>query len=136
MPNIFIESTTNSKTPHPCPLIAKKGSPCHFGSVVDRKKGCQYFQDEFVTKNRLHEDDLIRFFDSALGWCACHSSLVVAGTALHYGIPWTRFKSMSKRIWDEVLAGSKCLLGLTEEDLAKLFDRREKIVREQFTNKD
>ena len=134
MPNLFIASA-NSQTPHPCPLVAKKGSPCHFGLTVDRKMGCKYLIDEFFTHECIHEDDLIKFFNSALGWCACHGSLIVAGTALYYGILWTKFKSMSKCIWNEVLAGSKCLLGLTEEDLKNIFDSREKLVREQFANK-
>lgn len=135
MPDIFIASA-NSQESHRCPLVANKGSPCHFGSTVDRKMGYKYFHDEFFTKECFYEDDLIRFFDSALGWCACHSSLVVAGTALYYGISWAKFKGMSKCIWNEILSGSKCLLGLSEEELKKLFDRREKLIREQFTTKD
>lgn len=131
MPNIFI-SSANSQTQHPCPLVAQKGTPCHFGTKVDCGLGRKHLLTEFLEQDAASEDLLVRFLDYALGWCSCHNSIAIAGTALHYGISWQRFKSMSMCIWSEVLAGSKCLFGLTEKDLMKLFDSREKLVREEI----
>ena len=131
MPNVFIASA-NSQIPHPCPLVDKKRTHCHFGSKVDCALSRQYLLNEFLEQNSASEDQLVRFLDSALAWCSCHNSVAIAGIALHYGISWSKFKCMSMCIWNEVLAGTNCLFGLSEEDLMNLFDTREKFVREEI----
>ena len=131
MPNIFI-SSANHHTPHPCPLVSRRDTPCHFGAKVDCSLSRKLLLYEFLKSNSALEEQLVRFLDSALGWCSCHNSVAIAGIALHYGIPWPKFKRMSMCIWNEVLAGANCLFGLSEENLKNLFDSREKLVCEEI----
>ena len=131
MPNVFIASA-NSQIPHPCPLVDKKRTHCHFGSKVDCALSRQYFLNEFLEQNSASEVQLVRFLDTALGWCSCHNSIAITGIALHYGISWSKFKRMSMCIWSEVIAGVNCLFGLSEEDLMNLFETREKLVHEEI----
>lgn len=131
MPNIFIASA-NLQTPHPCPLVNQRVTPCHFGTKIDCSLSRKLLLDEFLKPDSASEDQLVRFLDSALAWCSCHNSVAIAGIALHYGISWSKFKCMSMCIWNEVLAGTNCLFGLSEDDLLNLFDTREKLVREEI----
>ena len=121
---------TPSATTSSCPLLSHPIGRCNFAAKFDRHETLQTLLPAFTQSDLQQTEKLHTLLDGQLTWCALQASAREIFSALSYGVPWERFKTLSHPNWTEITTVANCIFGLNEEALEQIFTVRERIVNQ------